>query len=240
MPPFPGSITGVHGDKLSKVRSAALFAGVLLSGMALAPRARADEPAPFGRRHDVVIAGERILGVGHATQRATFGESAETSSETYVSLLGSTSAPGAVYSVPRAGVDLFAVDGLSVGGSLGFGYTSITPANPINSMYRETRSRFVATARVGYAVALSARVSLWPRLGATYVKSTSPIQGLGGFVYYAFTAEVPVIVTVRPHLHLGIGPTIDVGIAGSPTGFETSSIFRQTEIGFQGMVAGSF
>jgi hypothetical protein len=225
------------------VKRAASFVGLILGlglGLGLAPRARADQPARFGRRHDVVVGAERILGVGHATQNALYGETAEASSQNYVSILGSTSAPGALYSVPRAAVDFFVVDGFSVGGSLGFGYTSITPANPINSMYRETRSRFVAAVRAGYAFPLSARAWVWPRLGATFVKATSPLQGLGGAQYYAVTAELPVTFAVLPRLVIGLGPTLDLGIMGAPTSYEVESRFRQTELAFQGMVGGAF
>ncbi len=208
--------------------------------MGLAAQARADEPARFGRRHDVVISAERILGVGHATQNALYGESAEESSENYVSILGSTSAPGALYSVPRAAVDFFVVDGFSVGGALGFGYTSIKPDNPVNSMFRETRSRFVAAVRAGYAFPLSTRAWVWPRLGATFVKSTSPLMGLGGAQYYAVTAELPVTFAVLPRLVIGLGPTIDLGFLGAPTNYNVDSRFRQTELAFQGMVGGAF
>jgi hypothetical protein len=219
------------------MRPSPLASLVVALGLLASVDARAAEPpSTFGRRHDVVISGERLVGFAHTWQRATVGDSFQETTTNAFTFLGASSAPETLYSTPRLAADVFVIDRLSLGGSLAYARASVVGSGA--NAPTTTQSRFLLAVRVGYALPLGRVVSLWPRLGATHVRTTAP--AFAGGRYTALTLELPVTFAVSPHVLVSVGPTLDLGLNGAPDGFVTDSRFRQTELGVQAGLSAAF
>ena len=102
----------------------------------------------------------------------------------------------------QPGLDYFIGNGISVGGVIGFGYTSGTPATTTVNL----------GARAGFNQGLNERVSFWPTIGidgsythATTSTSTAALEVFAPFLYH-----------VAPHFFLGAGPFLSYLVKGGP------------------------
>jgi hypothetical protein len=173
--------------------------------------------AAFGRKGQVAISAERLLGVyvldaeteETGTQSAGGGSITITrnnnfNSTTFV-LLGNDEAVGPA-AVPRLGVDFFVIDGLSIGGSLlywtdsseveGTGINNLPGGpDPINRTRIEIdRNLFGFAPRVGYAYMFSPTFGIWPRGGITYTSRkedtrTDSFDPVDGSLDFSATSE---------------------------------------------------
>jgi hypothetical protein len=140
---------------------------------------------------------------------------------------GAVAAGGPSYhSVPRLGIDYFVIDGLSIGGTLIFLTQStegeFEPAGgPTVTVDGPSTTAFLFAPRVGYGVMFNDVVGLWPRGGITYynvnIDDNDPPPGDtetsdSGF---AFTIEVPLVLSPAEHVALTVGPTIDIPLSGT-------------------------
>jgi hypothetical protein len=170
----------------------------------------------FGQKGECAISGERLFGLVHSIR-------VENSSTKTLESLGLFTSPDtevvAAYAAPRVAFDCFAATRFSLGIALGFQAVGNADAL-LNTV--------VLAPRVGYAAAFSQRVGIWPRVGVTY-QSTSLGDGQGTHLF-ALTLEAPLVFTPVPHAALTIGPTLDLGLAGSKPG---AINFRETDIGLQ-------
>ena len=118
-----------------------------------AGRASAEEPT-FGDAGHVAISAERLFGYVHASRTQTVAGTEMTASQDYFTLL--TNPVGAVsgFGWPRIGIDAFVAGGFSVGGALGFFYLS--------DQDEDSSTGFLLAPRIGFAVPVGPRVSIWP------------------------------------------------------------------------------
>ncbi|HEX4405079.1 MAG TPA: hypothetical protein VH560_09645 [Polyangia bacterium] len=195
---------------------------LLASGSARADE-QAQEPA-FGRAHGFAISAERLFGFVHAETTTTMNGIDNTETFNSFSLLGNGSGDRTIYSLPRVGFDWFVVRNLSLGASVS--YFRLSDAYNNNSVNGDVVSGVLLAPRVGYAIPLSRVASLWPRVGLTLAHFTDEYKeasstGSGTVTetattnLYALTIEVPLVLTVAPHLFVTAAPILDLGLGGS-------------------------
>jgi hypothetical protein len=128
------------------------------------------------------------------------------------------------------------------------GYSHVTTSVTFTPGSTASSWELVLAPRVGYAAPLGRRVSLWPRLGLTYVHGVLEDLGLPGVVgynpigtVYALTIEVPVVVIVTSHVFVDLGPTSDQGLGGRATTITFPVLYpKQRDIGVQAALGGYF
>jgi hypothetical protein len=225
---------------------------VALSGVLLAaPGARAADG--FGRAGSVAISAERMFGIVASSDTETVdgqpGE--ETDYATSVSLL-SNPIGGLMsnYSFARVGIDVFAIQGLSLGAALGYVTVSTSSKAELNGASVEadgpTLNGFVFAPRVGYAYMFMDLLGIWPRAGITYVHAGSSYSNMGSSSEtsanrLALTLEVPLVIAPSPHAAITVGPTLDLGLSGGSesetttanTTVTTKTDHKATDIGLQ-------
>jgi hypothetical protein len=178
---------------------------------AVASQAAAAEPE-LGESGHFTLSAERLFGYVHSTTDTTIisGVQATQSTDSITLFASPAGGTSTGYGWPRLAFDGFVGRGLSIGGSLGIVHVSRDQGDSITG--------FLVAPRVGYAAHLgNSRFWLWPRLGFTYVQSsTNPDNGADiTLKAYALTAEVPFAIAVGPRVMLHLGPTFDLGIGGS-------------------------
>jgi hypothetical protein len=102
----------------------------------------------------------------------------------------------------QPGLDYFIGNGISVGGVVGFGYTSGSPATTVVNL----------GARAGFNQGLNEHVSFWPTIGidGQYIhnatsNSTAALEVFAPFLYH-----------VAPHFFVGAGPFLSYLVKGGP------------------------
>ena len=102
----------------------------------------------------------------------------------------------------QPGLDYFIGNGISVGGVVGFGYTSGSPATTVVNL----------GARAGFNQGLNEHVSFWPTIGVdgSYVHNT------GSNSTAALEVFAPFLYHVAPHFFLGAGPFLSYLVKGGP------------------------
>lgn len=192
------------------------------------------EDTSFGRAHQLVVSADRLFGYVHSSETLSLGGVSETSSSNNVSIIGSPFAPlAASYATPRLAFDGFVTDGLSIGGSVSYFWTSTKQAGSTSS---NSVDGFMIMPRVGYALALGQAAGIWPRVGFSYVHASGTDNTVS---LYAVTLEVPVVIVLGPHVALLAGPTFDVGVGGSQTQNSVTIDATETDIGVMFGIAGS-
>jgi len=218
-----------------------LSAAVCFCGAMAASTAHAADP--LGKQGQFAIGAERLFGYVHSS--VSYDDNLETTetNNRFSLLSNSVRGFGNVYNTPRLTVDYFVIDRLSVG--LGLGYATVSGSTEAGAggtrVERDTgsRSAFLFSARAGYAFMFTDIIGFWPRAGLTYVTNgfTDPDDNTARESDWALSFEGQLVVTPLPHVMLLIGPTVDVGIAGSRSAefanTETSVDRSSTEIGVQ-------
>jgi hypothetical protein len=190
-----------------------------------------DGTRPFGATRQVVVSLERTLGF-------TYGKTMveERGNGLMLEEPGTAVGPfGAAGLTPRFAVPRLALDGFvgrrfSVGGA--FGYTRQSAETNYSAATRgavvitvpstSTADALVLVARVGYLAPLSRTVSLWARVGFTYLRTTRTAPSVlysrnlaqETFGLYALTLEAPIAVRIVDHVVVTGGPTLDLGLKG--------------------------
>jgi hypothetical protein len=194
------------------------------------------EEASFGRTHQLVFSADRLFGYMHSSATESYNGAEETGSSSNVSIFSSPLvANAAAYASPRLAFDGFVTDGLSLGGSVSYFWTS---AKDIGATSSHSIDGFMIMPRVGYALALGQTAAIWPRVGFSYVHAS----GSGTTVnLYALTIEAPLVIVLGPHVALLAGPTLDLGVGGSAdiTGSSIKPDYKETDIGVQFGIAGT-
>lgn len=108
--------------------------------------------------------------------------------------------------VPRLAFDYFVIDGLSIGGSIG--YASVGGD--------ADGSAFLLAPRVGYVWMFNDSIGFWLRGGLTYANQTrgnAPNDNHENV--FALTAEGMFVFAVADHFGFEVGPTLDLTLTGS-------------------------
>jgi hypothetical protein len=121
---------------------------------------------------------------------------------------------------PRAAVDFFVTDGLSLGGALGF-YSWGGDGD---------RSGFLLYPRVGYGIGLGHSVTLWPRGGLSYY-SEEESGGGAKYTQLAISGECQFLLWPTRSWAIMLGPTLDLGVSGEVSGGPNDADFSQRSIG---------
>jgi hypothetical protein len=152
--------------------------------------------AAFGDAGQFVLSAEQLFGYSYRRTSFTGGHS----STNAFSLLADPFGVGtAAYMWPRLGFDYFVLRGISLGGAASFARTTTGNTNT---------TVFELAPRVGYDAGIGPWLSVWPRLGFTYVHASTQ-------QYSAVSVEVPLVISVAQHVAILVTPTLDLGISGS-------------------------
>ncbi|MEP7050459.1 MAG: hypothetical protein ABJB12_08915 [Pseudomonadota bacterium] len=129
----------------------------------------------------------------------------------------------------RPAVDYFIANDLSLGGFVGLDYLRASGAHS---------TTFSIGPRIGYNLALSERVTLWPKLGFSYSNtnvSTDVNAGPNTVIstgasgsHVALNVFVPVMFHPVPHFFIGFGPALDTDLSGDA---RTTTIAGRLTIG---------
>jgi hypothetical protein len=220
-------------------------AAILLTSVLASASAHAQEtPVAFGDGHQLVLATERIFGYVYSSQTTTVNGMEQTVEVNSFSLFSTTL--NTVFSAPRLALDYFVTQRFSLG--LAASYFRLSQDIPDQTnVFAPTYTGFLFAPRAGYAVPLSPIVSLWPRLGLTIMNLELEAEFGGassssGATYYAVTIEAPLVLTIAPHVFIGLGPTLDQSVSGSSDntsqGTSMSEDVSATNFGFQASLGG--
>jgi hypothetical protein len=122
---------------------------------------------------------------------------------------------------PRAAADVFVIDRLSLGGSLGF-YVWGDDGD---------RQGIIFAPRVGYAVPLSDTIAIWPRGGLTFI---SEEEGNTDYTQFALSGECMFAFFLQDTWAVLAGPTLDLGL----TGDVEDNDFNQYSLGIHAGIMG--
>jgi hypothetical protein len=169
------------------------------SDAAVAAAAAPSGPAAFGDSGQFALSGERLFGYTYTRLSVPGGVG---TASTFSILSNPYGRGTGGYSWPRVGFDYFVIRGISLGGSVSFARTS--SANTSSTYYE-------VAPRVGYEIPIGPWLDFWPRAGVTYVHFS-----LGDLGYLGLTIEAPLAIAVSQHVVITFGPTLDLGLSGSP------------------------
>jgi hypothetical protein len=193
-------------------RLATAFLGLAVLATSASARAQAKE---FGNRGTLSIGADRLFGFYFARQDIEYDylparpESHFDSTE--IGLLWEGAHRLTPYTVPRAAVDYFVIDHLSIGGTIAFSSTSIDYDYPPDA-YNRDQSGFLFGPRVGFGTMFNGWAGIWPRGGFTYYSFNG--DGSLDCDQLAFTAEVMFVLQPAEGVAILIGPTLDYGLTG--------------------------
>lgn len=111
--------------------------------------------------------------------------------------------------------DVFVIDGLSVGGTIAFQY---------NKLGNYDGTRFSIGPRVGYNFAFTNLLSFWPKIGFAYAHTSADYNvseadlASGKRTSHdslALNLFAPLMIHPTTHFFVGLGPFLDVDLAGS-------------------------
>jgi hypothetical protein len=201
---------------------------LLVVGLSLALAPSAAHAATPGVHHGtMMVSAERLFGlsVGRVT---TGNNNAQTSDDqTHFGLfLAPTTAAWNPYMVPRLAFDLAPIDGLTVGGSLGFVVSDLENSQSVTA--------FLLAPRVGYILGLGHLVSLWLRGGIPYfnisthadtgavTKTSDTVWGLG------LDLEPTLLVSPWEHVGFTAGLLVDLPMTGKGSHETTNTVTSVT------------
>lgn len=185
-----------------------------ISGMALALVTLASGTAfgqEFAVKKTLAVSGDRLFGIYLTQAHADVPGGDWDSDATEIGLLwqGGGLTP---YTQPRASVDFFIIDHLSLGGSLA--YFNVDGDNEFNGAFGGWEGNaFLFAPRVGGAWMFSDVFGIWPRGGLSYYSNGN---GDGDHAWQlAFTAECAFILSPWQNFAFTLGPAFDIGMVGN-------------------------
>ncbi len=157
--------------------------------------------APFGHSGQVTFGAERLFGFHWASNSYHEPNGTHRSGSGTSVGFGWQFAQHMQFSQPRLGVDVFVVDNISLGGSLGF-FSMTGSGNGVG-----TQDGFIISPRVGFNIPLSQSIMFWPKVGLTYISvGDDHAFGVSGEANFAFFP--------RPSWAFLVTPTLDLAPFG--------------------------
>jgi len=203
----------------------ATLALLTLSTFAAAPAMAAEEGGKeFGNPGVLAIGARTSLNLGWASVSPPQGDSQ--------SAIGFGLSPQAAY---------FVIEGLSVGGELGFSYTKPSKG--------DGTTVFSIGPEVGYnAWLVPGTLSIWPQVGVLYSSASESVTSTSGTTSTTLTATtstfsvvafVPLLIHPVKHFHFGIGPYFSMDLSSSTSQGGTSADGNKTTaLGIRGEIGG--
>lgn len=175
----------------------------------LAPAAaRAAQPGVG--KGTVLISAERFFGFSAIrTSQDIPGGELHVNQQSFGLALSPTLEAPYVYRVPRVGFDFALIDGLTLGGALGFATG--------DSGAESTMTTFLLAPRVGYVLGFSRAISLWLRGGITYFNQTSrnePDTRSATLWGTSLNIEPTLMISPFEHVAFTAGLLLDLPVAG--------------------------
>ncbi len=181
------------------------YVTALACGVLLVATVSSAQPRPQG---ELALSAERLFGYNHSSTSYDDADTEVTISE--FSLLGGRGS-ASNFNFPRAGVDYFVTDGLSIGGSLVFVQVSTTLDSGGDESDSDASALGLAP-RIGYATMFSDHFGIWPRGGLMYFSSERDDIDISGWV---FEAEFPLLLAPSNSVAITVGPTLDYALSAS-------------------------
>lgn len=200
-----------------------MMASAGLAMMGTCGLASAQVSAPnFGAQGQLTISAERLFGIYYAKASRDYDNRPSEDLSSTVIGLGISSDPAiSSFVQPRAGVDYFVADRLSLGGALGL-YSA--------SGDLVSNSGFLLAPRVGYAINLGEIASFWPRGGFTYY-SHADHHNVG------LTGEANFALFPRNNWGFLLTPFFDFGpFGGGPNTMTYSEFTLGISVGVMGII----
>jgi hypothetical protein len=162
----------------------------------------------FGKPMDVVLGIERAFGfyTGESNYELENGDEFDIDRQGFSLGWSHTGQPFA-HLLPRFGFDIFVIEDLSVGGSLGF--VTQDEDNDADENDNDGRGGFIFAPRVGYFIDFSDMFGFWPRGGFTLYDLDDPDQS-----QTMLTLEANFTFAPREGFGFLFGPVIDLGFTG--------------------------
>ena len=172
------------------------------------------QKAEFGSQGTAAFSADRLFGFYAATEELEFPAPVG-DVETDYSHFGfgwQGLIHGTPYSVPRFAFDYFIIDGLNIGGSIGYANIEVDPEGPPEG----DRSAFIFAPRVGYVWMFSDVIGFWLRGGFTFHSMEDDTGFVDDFEESAFALTIDPVFPIFPTDHFGfvVGPVIDFSVTG--------------------------
>jgi hypothetical protein len=200
-------------------RTLLVLLGLYVLGSSLP--ARAEE---IGARHNLVISAERLFGIYIDNQSVDRGAAPSIDRHHTVFALGWGGSPSSTLTVPRAGIDYFLTEALTLGGNFGFFSHNIDAGGNQST----TLTGLLFAARVGYALRLGHAISFWPRAGFTYTTSS------GNSHILALTVDAPFTFSPSEGFAILAGPVLELGLIGKENRADYSEVLFGLMVGLAG------
>ncbi len=164
----------------------------------------------FGKSGTMAFSAERLFAIHKTTldRELPNGDSRDDDWTGFGFGWGASTYP---FTIPRFGFDIFVIDQLSVGGSLGYLNLDFDDNDPNTD---DDSSAFLLAPRVGYWLGIGSVVGFWPRGGFTY-HSFNPPGGDNDESGMALTLEAMFAIGPTEHFAFLVGPTLDLDFTGS-------------------------
>jgi hypothetical protein len=192
----------------------------------LAPAVVHAAATPGVKQGTMMIGAERLFGLSLSHETIATNNGDRSTDNTTFTLLYS-SAPN-VHMTPRVTFDYVLVDGLTLGGGLGFGVgnldQSATRNNATTDSKGPTSTWIVVSPRAGYVLGLNHLTGLWLRGGFTYfwmntdypttainTKTSNRLTGL------SLDLEPTLLLSPWEHLGFTVGLAVNLPLTGSST-----------------------
>ena len=224
------------------------FASIGLASSAALAQETAPADGGIASAGNLIVSAERLFGFSVAQDKTeqTVGNTTvtQTDSQTGYGLLWNPGAISNPYLVPRVGIDYTVIDGLTVGGSLGF-YTQSSSTKSESGGQTTDRDGPSLTAlmfapRVGYILQFGDSMGLWLRGGVTYYNVSSeresPAPGGTGTVKtenstsgLALSLDPAFVITPVKHFGFFAGAMLDFGLSGTAKSEQSSGGTTQSQ-----------
>jgi len=209
---------------------------LLVAAGALLAAGAAQAQERFGQQGHMAFSADRLFGIYGYSATTSYngngGEYEDSQSGTHVNLLWGNSSVAEFginpHMMPRLSFDYFVIDGLSIGGSIGYatmGGEQKPEKRPPGVGLGESEdlpdtNLFAFAPRVGYAYMFTDIIGIWPRGGVTYARLHSEAQQ-GGAKYevsssaFSLDLEAMLVIVPKEHFAFVVGPVLDLGLTGS-------------------------
>jgi hypothetical protein len=133
--------------------------------------------------------------------------------------------------------DYFVIQGLSLGGQIGFTHTHLRETDDTGVVTSTDGNTFSVAARVGYDLPLGDLLSFWPKAGLLF--GVTSLAGVNGnaldVVVYA-----PLLLHLAPHFFVGLGPGVqtDLTVSASQNGQSVQNPQKTTSYGLYFTIGG--
>jgi len=205
-----------------------LYISSLLVVVCLTP-AGARAATPGIAQRTVMISAERLLGLTAMRTSQDIPGGELNINQTRVGLtMAPTLANPNIYAVPRLALDLTPIDGLTIGGALGFAAGDFDASTSMTA--------FLVAPRVGYVLGLSHVINLWLRAGFTYFNITTtndPDTRSDTLWGMSLNVEPTLMIAPFDHVAFTAGLALDLPVAGKQsTERKVGNITTTTSVGF--------